>query len=504
MSQTSTEPQAGRSTDLLKSSIKFFHIVLMVTAAAAPLVVVSAYIPISVAYGAGIAVPITYAATTLVLVIFSIGFAQMAKRITSAGAFYTFTAQGLGRPFGLSVGFMILAAYSMIAAAIAGGLGYFSAALFRDHFGLDIAWYWYAIVMMAVMFLLSYYRVTVTAQILGLLLTLEVLVVVILCVSIIVQGGADGQMPESLNPASWSSAPALGIGFFFAFWSWIGFETTAIYGEETHDPKKSVPRATFIAVLVLGTFFTFASYAGIVGFGNQSVEKATELLGTYYFVLADLYSVPIVRTAMDIFVVTGFFACVFAMQNNASRYFYSLGRDRILPPALGVTHPKYKSPYVASATQTVTAIVTVVLFAMAGADPLLELSTWLAIFCTLSVIAVQCLVSIAVIMYFNRIGRNSPGDYWKTMIAPIIGTIAQLVIMGLLLQNITFLAGSEATVVQLIPLFVAIVAVVGFVYALWLRSSSPERYERIGMLHDEEMMEAFVDEKAILDDQRAP
>ncbi|MFC6236977.1 APC family permease, partial [Longivirga aurantiaca] len=97
MTQTSTEPQAGRSTDLLKSSIKFFHIVLMVTAAAAPLVVVSTYIPISVAYGAGIAVPITYAATTLVLVIFTIGFAQMAKRITSAGAFYTFTAQGLGR-----------------------------------------------------------------------------------------------------------------------------------------------------------------------------------------------------------------------------------------------------------------------------------------------------------------------------------------------------------------------------------------------------------------------
>ena len=110
------------STDLLKGSIRFFTIVLMVTAAAAPLVVVSTYIPISFANGAGMSTALTYVAATLILLVFAVGFAQMAKRITAAGAFYNYTTQGLGRPIGLGAGWTVMLAYSMIVPAISGGL----------------------------------------------------------------------------------------------------------------------------------------------------------------------------------------------------------------------------------------------------------------------------------------------------------------------------------------------------------------------------------------------
>jgi amino acid transporter len=497
MTQTNTGTQPARSTDLLRSSIKFFHIVLMVTAAAAPLVVVSTYIPLSIGYGAGMSTPVTYIATTVILLIFSVGFAQMAKRITSAGAFYTFSTQGLGKPTGLAVGFMIVAAYSMIAAAISGGFGFFGAALVSTYFKIDIAWYWYSIAGLALMFLLSYFRVTVGAKFLGIALTLEVLVVFAVCAAVIVQGGQDGQQPGSLLPSAWSTAPAIGIGFFLAFWSWIGFETTAIYGEETKDPKKAVPRATYIAVITLGIFYTFAAYAGIVGFGQDSPAKASELVGLYYFDLADMYTMPFVRPLMDVLVVTGFFACTFAFHNNAARYFFSLGRDGILPRRLGTTNPVHKSPAWAAGLQTVIAITTVAIFAFAGADPLLQLATWLPIFCTLAVIVVQLIVSIAVIGYFNRIGRSGAGDMWKTMIAPLIGVAAQAVVIWLLIQNLTFLAGSEIILVQMIPLYVVIIAVIGFAYALILKSSSPARYATIGQLHDQEMMEIFPDEEFV-------
>jgi amino acid transporter len=495
MRQTSTPdaaPAAGRtSTNLLRSSINFFHIVLMVTAAAAPLVVVSTYIPISLSSGAGMATPLTYAATTVILVIFSIGFAQMARRITSAGAFYTFSSQGLGRPTGLAVGFMILAAYSMISAAIAGGFGFFASALLSEYFGLDVAWYWCSIFGLALMYAISYYRVTITARILGVLLTLEVLVVMVVCLFTVGKGGSSGQMLAAFNPAEWGVAPAVGIGFFLAFWSWIGFETTAIYGEETTDPKQSVPRATYIAVVTLGVVYTFASYAAVVGFGEDSPEQAGTLVGEYFFKLADLYTFPFIGTMMDFLVVSGFFACAFAFHNNASRYFYSLGRDGILPRALGRTHPRHKSPHIAAGVQAAVAILTVALFAIGGADPLLHLGTWLPIFCTLAVIVVQLVVSIAVIGYFNRVGRRTPADYWKTLAAPALGAVAQLVIIVLLIRNLTFLAGAEVLVVKLIPLFVAVIAVAGFLYALWLRSNSPSRFATIGQLRDEELEEAF-------------
>jgi amino acid transporter len=499
MTQTSSSADTAgatprASTQLLRSSINFLHIVLMVTAAAAPLVVASTYIPISIGSGAGMATPLTYAATTVILLVFSVGFAQMARRITSAGAFYTFAAQGLGKPTGLAAGLTILAAYSMISAAIAGGFGYFASALLANHFGVHVAWYWCSIAALAVMFAISYYRVTFTARILGVLLTLEVLVVFVVCIFTIGKGGAQGQLPSVFSPAVWATAPAIGIGFFLAFWSWIGFETTAIYGEETKDPKESVPRATYIAVVTLGVFYTFAAYAGVVGFGSDAPNQAGTLVGDYFFALADTYTWHFVRVMMDFLVVSGFFACAFAFHNNAARYFFSLGRDGILPRALGRTHPAHKSPHIAAGVQAVVAVVTVALFAIGGADPLLHLGTWLPIFCTLAVILVQLLVSLAVIGYFNRIGRSGAGAYWKTMIAPALGAVAQLVIIILLIRNLTFLAGADVLVVKLIPVFVVVIAVGGFAYALWLRHAAPERFGRIGELHDEEMVDAFVDE----------
>ncbi|PKW16443.1 amino acid/polyamine/organocation transporter (APC superfamily) [Saccharopolyspora spinosa] len=481
------------STDLLRSSINFLHIVLMVTAAAAPLVVVSTYIPISLSSGAGLATALTYLATTLILLVFSVGFVQMAKRITAAGAFYTFASQGLGRPVGLAVGFTILAAYSMITAAIQGGFGHYASALLSNYFGLSVPWYWCSIVALASMFVISYYRVTLTARILGLLLTLEVLIVLVVDVFTIGSGGTSGQMAVAFDPAQWGAAPAVGIGFFLAFWSWIGFETTAIYGEETMDPKQSVPRATYIAVITLGVFYALAAYAAIVGFGSDSPAQAETLLDQYYFKLADMYTLPFVRTLMDFLVVSGFFACSFAFHNNAARYFFSLGRDRILPEALGRTHAKHKSPHLAAGVQAAIAITTVAIFAIGGADPILHLGTWLPIFCTLAVLVVQLLVSIAVIGYFNRVGRHSTGDYLKTLAAPIVGAVAQLVVVGLLLKNLTFLAGADSLIVTFIPVYVLAIAATGFLYAIWLRRRAPARFAAIGTLR-EDAVEALPDE----------
>lgn len=487
--QTTPHGKAEVSTSLLKNSMRFFTIVLMVTAAAAPLVVVSAYIPISIAFGAGMSVPVTYAAATIILLIFTVGFAQMAKRITASGAFYNYTTKGLGKSVGLGAGLTVMLGYSMIAPAIAGGFGYYFSSMLSTYLAVDVPWWVSAIGVFILMWFLSYFKVTLTGRILGTLLTLEVLVVFIVATATIFQGGAEGQLPGTLSPTAWAAAPAVGIGFFLAFWSWIGFETTAIYGEETADPKKSVPRATYIAVITLGVFYTYASYAAVVGFGNNSVEQANNLLGQYYFVLADMYTVPATRVIMDFLVITGFFACSFAFFNNASRYLFSMGRDHILPRRLGHTNSLHKSPYVANGVQAVISIIVVLIFALIGADPLLHLGTWLPIFSTLAVIGVQLLVSFAVIGYFNKEGRRTAGDWWKTLVAPILGAVAMIVVIYLLITNLPFIAGSEDLVVTLIPYYVLGVFVIGVVYALYLKKAHPSRYDRIGTVYDDEDIE---------------
>lgn len=473
--------------ELLTGSIRFVHIVLMVAAAAAPLVIVSAYIPISIGSGGGNATALIYLVTTVILVIFTVGYAEMAKRITSTGAFYTYTTQGLGRPSGLAAGFSILASYSMIAAATLGGLGYYGSELLSRYFGVDLAWYWCSLIGLALQVVISYFRVTLTARLLGVLLGVEVLIILVVSVATIGQGGAEGQSLEMFDPATLASAPAIGIGFFLAFWSWIGFETSAIYSEETADPKQTVPRATYISVVTLGVLYALTAYASLIGFGSQAQNAAASGASTYFFELSGMYTSQFVHVMLDFLVVSSFFAAGFAFHNNAARYLFSLGRDRILPSALGRTHRTHKSPYVAIAVQGTVAALTVTFFAVSGADPLLQLGTWLPIFCTLGVVVVQLLVSLGVIGYFNKVGRNSLGDRMRTLVAPIVGAAAQAVVIVLLYQNISFLAGSDSWVVSLIPLYLGVILAGGFGYGLWLQRYDTERYGRIGTLRDEEV-----------------
>jgi amino acid transporter len=485
------ESALGHRNELLRGSIRFFHIILMVTAAAAPLVVASAYIPISISAGGGKATAFIYLATTVILVIFTVGYAEMAKRITAAGAFYTYTTQGLGKPAGLAGGFSILASYSMIAPAILGGFGFYASQLIDEYLHVHVAWYWCALAGLALQVLISYFRVTVTARLLGVLLTVEVVVILVISFATIGQGGAQGQDASLFSPSVLGSAPAVGIGFFLAFWSWIGFETTAIYSEETADPKKSVPRATYIAVITLGVFYCLTAYAGLIGFGSRAEKVATATTSNYFFQLSDVYTAHFVHVLMNFLVVSSFFACSFAFHNNAARYLFSLGRDRILPKSLGNTHHAQKSPYVAIAVQGSIAALTVIIFAAAGAQPLLQLGTWLPIFCTLGVIVVQFMVSLGVIGYFNKVGRATIGERLRTIVAPVIGALAMAVVIVLLIKNITFLAGSDSLVVSLIPAYLAVILAAGFGYALWLRQNAPERYQRIGMLRDDEFEPGF-------------
>src|SRR6202035_466407 len=82
------------------------------------------------------------------------------------------------------------------------------------------------------------------------------------------------------------SAGAIGIGLFFAFWSWVGFEMAPNYGEESRDPKKNVPRALYISVIGLGIFYTLTSWAALAGYPSQNaaVSAADSNAANFFFV----------------------------------------------------------------------------------------------------------------------------------------------------------------------------------------------------------------------------
>ena len=131
----------------------------------------------------------------------------------------------------------------------------------------------------------------------------------------------------------------------FAFASFIGFESAALYGEEAEDPKHSVPRATITAVLLIGVFYCLTSWV-IVGAGGvaQAAALPADDVGDLVFNQAEAYLGETFLSIMAVFFVTSVLASLLAIHNAASRYMFALGREGLLPRKLGQFHPRRYAP----------------------------------------------------------------------------------------------------------------------------------------------------------------
>ena len=153
------------------------------------------------------------------------------------------------------------------------------------------------------------------------------------------------------------AAGAWAVGVFFAFWSWVGFEMAPNYGEESKNPKKIVPMAMYISVIGLGIFYVVTSWAAISGYATTeaAVNQAVNNASGFFLDPAKQFGNVFLQSVLSWLIITGSFACGMAFHNTTARYLYSLGRERVLPTALGRTHEKHKSPHIASTTQSVIA-----------------------------------------------------------------------------------------------------------------------------------------------------
>ncbi|MFD9336621.1 APC family permease [Streptomyces sp. NPDC060028] len=477
---------SGEVHRLKANSVGLVGVVFMAVATAAPITAMTGNLPIAVGFGNGIGAPAGYLFATLVLTVFAVGYVAMAKRITAAGAFYGYISHGLGRIAGMASGMLAVLAYIVFEASIVGVFSYFAKTTVHDQLGVDLPWILYAAVMLCVTAVLAHFDINLTAKALGVMLVGEIAVLFAVATAVLLAGGGPDGIPlEPVNPKNAFTGTSAGLGLFFAFWSWVGFESTAMYGEESRDPKRVIPKATLISVVGVGLFYIFVSWMTIAGNG---LTKSVELSASANPL--DLFFAPtqhfIGSWAVDSFqwlLLTGSFACGMAFHQCAARYLYAIGREGFLHPALGRTHPRHGSPHVASLVQSAIAIALVAAFWLTGQDPYIHLYTLLAILGTMAILIVQTLCSFAVIGYFRK---NHPEDrhWFKTFTAPLLGGIAMSAVVILLVINMKTAAGlaADSLVFTLIPWIVVAVFLGGLALGLYLKFKAPERYEVIGRI----------------------
>jgi amino acid transporter len=490
---------------LKKNAVGLVGVIFMVLATAAPITAMTGNLPIAIGSGNGAGAPGAFLFATAVLAVFTIGYSAMARHVTATGAFYGFITRGLGRATGLGAGLMATLAYMVFEGSLIGIFASFFHTDVAAFGGPDISWIVYALAGIAVIAALGYFDIEISGKVLGVFLIAEVLILLALGLSVLLHGGgADGLQTASLNPANAFTAVSGGsaaIGLFFAFWSWVGFETTAVYGEESRNPTRIIPRATLIVVIGLGLFYTFIAWMTISGNGpSQAIAISNGSTGNAFDLFFGITQKFIGVWAKDVYMVltvTGSFACALAFHNSASRYLFAFGRDELHPiiKPLGRTHPKHKSPHVASILQSaVTLAVTLGFFwfqhpSKDAPDVAYYFEFGLlAIMGTMAILIVQAICSISVIWYFHvhKHERDTPAaatrSWWRTLLAPAVGAIGMVYVVYLLFTHLSFAAGAAATspVYQITPYLVVGVGVVGIGAGLILRAVKPGAYAKIG------------------------
>ncbi|HKV18793.1 MAG TPA: APC family permease [Mycobacterium sp.] len=482
---------------LKPNAVGIVGVMFMAVATAAPITAMVGNVPIAVGFGNGSFAPAGYLVATIVLSLFAVGYATMAKHLTATGAFYGYIAHGLGRVVGMASGLIITMAYVVFEGSLIGIFSFFAKNLMESLFGLNVHWIIPALLMMAANSLLAYYDINIAAKVLGVFLITEIVMLSLGGVAVLIHGGGpDGlAIGETLNPlGAFTSAEGIvgasaGLGLFFAFWSWVGFESTAMYGEESRNPKKIIPRATILSVVGIGLFYVFISWMAIAGTGpSEAIQLAqnADTAGDIFFGPVREYYGEWAVTMFNILLCTGSFACGMAFHNCASRYLYALGREGLskrLQSTIGRTHPTHGSPHIASLVQTGITLVLILAFLFAGMDPYLHLYTLLAILGTMAILIVQSLCAFAVIAYFHFHKEHPSSAHWfKTFLAPLLGGIGMLYVVLLLWQHKEAAAGAASGTIlfKLTPWIVVGLFVFGGAMALYFKFRDPTKYELIG------------------------
>ncbi len=342
-SSTTPEPTKLRANAIGLPGVLFQSITTMAPASA-----VSFSLGAAIPFAGG-ALPLAVLIALIVCSLIALNIGSLARHLPSAGGYFTYVSRGLGSPVGWLTGWLFSLTYLLIVPLQLLVLGPVMDSAVNQYFHLSFGaagWIVWAMVFAVIVFGITYFGIKISADTSVVLGAIEIGIFVLLSIWLIVTAGS-GNTAATFNPAS-SIETGLGgwqgilHGMIFAFLAFAGFESSAPLAEEALNPRRTVPRAILLAVISIGVFYVFCSYAGVVGWGFNNIAKypldpnpwgtmANRVWGAFSFIAI----FAILNSAL---------ANANAGVNAASRVLYAMGRTDTLPAPLAHINARFRTP----------------------------------------------------------------------------------------------------------------------------------------------------------------
>ena len=454
------------------------YIVFLVIAAAAPLASMIGNLPIAIARGTGANVPVAFLIAGAILIAFTAGYAFIGRRVISTGAFYTYVAEGLGKPLGVGTAYCAILSYGAFAFGLAAACGYFDEQVFLA-VGLKVDWTICSAASVLLTGILNYRSMDASSKLLAVIIVVETAVLVVFDGSVIAAKGWAAFPLSSFAPSQWL-APGVGVSLMTAFTCFVGFESGALYSKEAADPVRSIPLASYVSVILIGSFYLLTAWITIGALGaGDAKARALAHGGTLILDLIKQYDGKTAADIAGILLCTSMLATYIAIHAAASRYIFALAREGLLPRTLARFDEARNVPVTATLCMSIATVVCLAGIASIRTDPYAAIIPVLIGMGTLGIIALQAAAAIAIVFYVVRHRREAGAI---VLIASLCAAIGLAVALTTVCTNFTLLSTVSTPFVSLLPFAYVITLVAGIGFCLWMRATRPHNYAQLALV----------------------
>lgn len=337
---------------------------------------------------AGPAVILSFALAGITAALTALCYAELASAIPAAGSSYSYAYATLGELAAFVIGACLLLEYGVSVSAIAVGWGQY----LNELFAVTTGWHLpdaiakppgaggvvnlpgVVLIGMCLALLLRGTRESTTANA---VLVIAKLAVLVLFVAIAFAHFHAG----NLRPFAPKGMAGVGAAASSIFFSYIGIDAVSTAGEEVDDPRRTLPRAIILSLLIVTAAYILVAVAAIgaqpwTDFAGQEAGLAV--------ILHNLTGAAWPAVLLSLGAIASIFSITLVVLYGQTRILYAMSRDGLLPAFFGRVDPVRHVP---RQNSWVVAIAVALLAALVPLDTLVNLTSMgtLIAFATVSV-----------------------------------------------------------------------------------------------------------------------
>lgn len=359
-------------------------------------------------------VPLVYLIGVVAMVFTALSYRSMSSKFPIAGSVYSYVRMGLDTRIGFVAGWLILADYLLVPSLL-----YSFSAIWLRGLLPQVPTYVWILAFVAFNTVVNVLGIRLQARANFILLGLELIALAIFIALglhyVLGLRGGVGHLsikpffqPQHINLEFLAHATSIAV------LSFLGFDAISTLAEETADPRKTIGRATVLALVLLGGIFMLETY--VAALVHPQVHDLSATMG-FFDIARQAGGRWLYILLLVVSIIAAGIANALVAQSAISRILYSMGRDQMVPLSkfLSYIHPIRKTPVNA------TILVGAISILVAEFVPVQSIIK----FVNFGALSAFMLLNLTVFVHFYLRGRQW-NHFLKYALFPLLG----LVIVG--------------------------------------------------------------------------